>query len=121
MVVLVSRLETLEAMYVNSCAIQTCKKLNEIFNQRCCGCKVSWENRDCSMLTQSEKIDLYFEESFRYVDMAEVQVIVKNCVSALIPKKKDQDRFWQRLPLDPRKNEVWKRKIRENLISIMNF
>ena len=32
------------------------------------------------MLTQSEKIDLYFEEAFRYVDLAEFEEIVKNCV-----------------------------------------
>ena len=73
------------------------------------------------MLSQSEKIDLHFNEAFCYVDMAEVEEILKNCVSALFPKKNDKDRFWQRLPSDPRKNEVWKRKIRENLISIKNF
>ena len=116
-----SRFETLDATYANSCAVQTCKKLNEIFSQRCCGCKISWENQDCEMLTQTEKVDLYFDEAFHHMNMVEVEARLKDCVCALIPKKKDRDRFWQRLPMDPRKNEVFKRRVKDIVTNIMNF
>ena len=73
------------------------------------------------MLTQDEKIDLYFDEAFRNMNMTKVEESVKGCVFALLPKMEDQEKFWQRVPMDPRKNEVWRRNILKDVIKIMNF
>ena len=81
-----SKFETLEALIVNSCAVQVSKHLNEIFTKRCCGCKLFEQNIDCAMLTQDEKIELYFEEALRHV--TGVKEHMKDCITALLPNKR---------------------------------
>ena len=66
-----SKLETLEAFYVNRCVVETCKKLNEIIDERCCGCKMTWNNQDCLIWTQEEQVGLYFDEAFRCMNLSE--------------------------------------------------
>ena len=116
-----SKFETLEGTYINSCAVQTCKKLNEIIDQRCCGCKKTWNNQDCLMLTQDEKVDLYFEEALRCMNLSEVEKTAKDCVSALLPQTKEQIKFWNSIPKDPRKEKTWKTEIKKHVVDIMNF
>ena len=61
-----SKIETLDATIVNSCGVQDCKKLNENVSRRCCRCSIFWENENCEMLNQREKVELYFEEALPF-------------------------------------------------------
>ena len=116
-----SKLETLEAFYVNRCVVQTCKKLNEIIDERCCGCKMTWNNQDCLIWTQEEKVGLYFDEAFRCMNLSEVEKRVKDCVFGLLPKANEQIKFWQRLPVDPRKEQAWRGRIKTELMNTKVF
>ena len=115
------KFETLEATYINSCDVQTCKKVNEIVDERCCGCKKTWNNQDCLILTQDEKVDLYFDEALRCMNLSEVEKTVKGYVSTLLPQTKEQIKFWDSIPKDPRKEGTWKTKIKKHVVDIMDF
>ena len=83
-----SNFETLKVTYIKkiSCAVQTCKKLNKTTDERCCGCKITWNNQDCLMLTQDKKMDLYFDEALR-CDL-KWKKTVKDCVSVILLQTK---------------------------------
>ena len=108
-----SKFEVLEAIVVNSCGMQVSKQLNEIFAKRCCACRLSEQNLDCAMLTQDEKVALYFEEALQDLKLTEVEKHMKVCISALLPNKRDQSKFWQRVPMDPRHDDTRKAKIKK--------
>ena len=116
-----SKVKTLDALYINSCGVQTCKKLNENIDERCCGCKITWDNQDCLMLKQDKKVDLYFDEALRSMNLSEVEKDVKDCVSALLPRREDQVKFWQRLSMDPRQDQAWKARIKADVMNIVAF
>ena len=66
-------MEVLQATFLNTCAVQVCKKLNQITNSHCCGCKISKEKQGCLMLSQDEKFETYFDEALEYLDLNVVE------------------------------------------------
>ena len=116
-----SKLEVLQATFLNTCAVQVCKKMNQITSWRCCGCKISKEKKDCLVLSQDEKVETYFDEALRYLDLNVVESNMQACMDSLIPEKKNQRMFICQHLRDPRMNAEWKAKLKSRVRDIMNF
>ena len=56
------------------------------------------------MLTKGKK--MYFEEALMQMKLPEVEKRVKDCISALLPNKRERLKFWQRMSMDPRKDDT---------------
>ena len=101
--------------------MQVCKKLNQITNWRCCGCKILKEKQDCLMLSQEEKVETYFDEALGYFDLSVMESNMQVCMDSLIPEKKNQRMFIYQHLRDPRLNDEWKAKLNSSVKDIMNF
>ena len=116
-----SKIEVLQATFLNTYAVRVCKKLSQITNSRCCGCKISKEKQDCLMLSQDEKVETYFDEALGYVDLNVVESNMQACTDSLIPEKKNQRMFICQHLRDPRMDDEWKAKLKSSVRDIMNF
>ena len=78
-----SAFEVLENTFLNSCAIQICKNINQtIYNKRFCGCKISWMNVEYLVLSQDEKNEfMYFDEGLGLLDLNAVKSDFMRCVA----------------------------------------
>ena len=68
-----------------------------------------------AVLTQDEKVDLYFDEALPCMNLSEVKKGMKDYVSALLPKAKEQIKFWGCIPKNPQNEDTWKPKSRKML------
>ena len=46
---------------------------------------------------------------------------MKDCVSGLLPKTNEQIKFWQSVPVDPRKEQAWRGRIKTELMNTKVF
>ena len=73
------------------------------------------------MLSQDEKVETYFDEALRYLDLNVVESNMQACMDSLIPEKKNQRMFICQHLRDPRMNAEWKAKLKSRVRDIMNF
>ena len=109
-----SKVEVLQATYVNACAVKVLQKINQIFDERCCGCMFSRKEGDCLMLTEDEKLEMYFEEALSWLDPVKVEKSLQAYVDALVLGRKVR-LFSSELCKDPRNDGVWKQRVRTNI------
>ena len=72
------------------------------------------------MLTEDEKLEMYFEEALSWLDPVKVEKSLQACVDALILGRKVR-LFSSELCKDPRNYDVWKQRVRTNVRDIMTF
>ena len=116
-----SKVKVLQALYAYVVAIRSFKKIEQIFNARCCGCKIAWDEYDCMMLTRDQMIEMYFDEALGCIDVLTVEKDLQGCVNVLIPKQKDRWLFFWNWCRDPRIDGEWKERVKSCVRDIANF
>ena len=65
-------IKLINKLFISTYAVELCKHLHQLDMQHCCGCQVKNSHVECLMLTEDEKIELYFDEALQIVDLARV-------------------------------------------------
>jgi len=71
-----------EKLYISTYAVEVCRHLIHIDIERCCGCKLD-KTVECLMLSEKEKIELFFDEALGCVNFQKSnEKIMENMIEA---------------------------------------
>ena len=107
-------------LYASACAVEICRQLEKIVFENCCGC-IKANYNDCLMLSEKEKLQLYYEQAESRMDLIKVKRILVSNMEPFHLTKRKVNALKEALPEDPRNEDYMRKLIKEFVTTMYTF